>query len=358
MTPILATAFAAGLVATVNPCGFAMLPAYLGYLLGERGSVGGSRVVKVGVAVALGFVSVFLVAGVIITAGIRAVVGFIPWLAALVGAGLIVVGLGQLFGRRLLPGVYGPSKARKSSTIPGMFAFGASYGVASLSCTLPIFLSLVAGSVAGAGFAQGVATFAAYGMGLAVAVMMLTVAIATGRDRLIARVRPLARHLDVISGGFLLAAGAFIIWYWATVLSSGAAALAESSLVLVAEQVASDLTRVIAGNPLLVAAIGLIVVIGGLGLLTRRGDREDGPADMADDKATTDLLLPVLLAMSVVLASCTPGGSIAEETQMGAADATPTDLVGLTDVETVEELAVDFNDDAGSARLILLLSPT
>ncbi len=30
----IALAFAAGLVATVNPCGFAMLPAYLAYFMG------------------------------------------------------------------------------------------------------------------------------------------------------------------------------------------------------------------------------------------------------------------------------------------------------------------------------------
>ena len=30
----LALAFTAGMIATVNPCGFAMLPAYLGYFLG------------------------------------------------------------------------------------------------------------------------------------------------------------------------------------------------------------------------------------------------------------------------------------------------------------------------------------
>jgi len=39
----LAFAFGAGMVATVNPCGFAMLPAYLSFFLGiedERASVG------------------------------------------------------------------------------------------------------------------------------------------------------------------------------------------------------------------------------------------------------------------------------------------------------------------------------
>ena len=32
----LATSFTAGLVAAVNPCGFAMLPAYLSFFLGQE----------------------------------------------------------------------------------------------------------------------------------------------------------------------------------------------------------------------------------------------------------------------------------------------------------------------------------
>lgn len=87
MTAVLATAFAAGLVATVNPCGLAMLPAYLGYLLGKQRTAGPEQVIKVGAAVSAGFVSVFLVAGLIVTAGVRTVVGIIPWLAATTGIG-------------------------------------------------------------------------------------------------------------------------------------------------------------------------------------------------------------------------------------------------------------------------------
>ena len=44
----LALAFSAGMVATVNPCGFALLPAYLSYFLGLEDasqSHGRSRVV-------------------------------------------------------------------------------------------------------------------------------------------------------------------------------------------------------------------------------------------------------------------------------------------------------------------------
>ncbi len=68
----LALAFIAGTVATVNPCGFALLPAYLSYFLGlgddRRGSGESAnpvlRALAVSAAVTLGFVVVFGVMGV------------------------------------------------------------------------------------------------------------------------------------------------------------------------------------------------------------------------------------------------------------------------------------------------------
>lgn len=54
----------------------------------------------------------------------------------------------------------------------------------------------------------------------------------------------------------------------------------------------------------------------------------------------------LLVALLVAVAGCTTG-----------VDAPPTELPGLTDIETVEELAASYNHDVGSPRLILLLSP-
>jgi cytochrome c-type biogenesis protein len=86
----LAFAFTAGMVATVNPCGFAMLPAYLSYFIGledggedARGSV--ARALVVGVAVSAGFLAVFGVAGLLITAGIRSFIDYLPWVAIVIG---------------------------------------------------------------------------------------------------------------------------------------------------------------------------------------------------------------------------------------------------------------------------------
>ena len=72
MGAALALAFGAGMVATVNPCGFAMLPAYLSYFMGIQ-EEGRSRAavlrsaLMVGGVVSLGFLVVFGIAGVIIS---------------------------------------------------------------------------------------------------------------------------------------------------------------------------------------------------------------------------------------------------------------------------------------------------
>ena len=70
-------AFGVGVVAAVNPCGFAMLPAYLSLYLGAREEDFGksssmSRLLRsllVGATVSSGFVVLFGLAGLIISAG-------------------------------------------------------------------------------------------------------------------------------------------------------------------------------------------------------------------------------------------------------------------------------------------------
>ena len=90
----LALAFGAGLVATVNPCGFAMLPAYLSYFigLGDEGEQARSatlrRALLIGTTMASAFLVVFGITGILITAGFRAVIDWIPWIALLIGVAM------------------------------------------------------------------------------------------------------------------------------------------------------------------------------------------------------------------------------------------------------------------------------
>lgn len=145
-------AFAAGMAASVNPCGFAMLPVYLGLYLGsnQEGEDQAnptrrlSRALLVGAVVTAGFVVLFGIAGVIISAVTRSIVDIIPWLGLTIGALLTVAGAWMIGDGKLYSGFAGRAASRVGDpsevSVRGYFLFGLSYGIASLSCTLPILI--------------------------------------------------------------------------------------------------------------------------------------------------------------------------------------------------------------------------
>jgi cytochrome c-type biogenesis protein len=247
MAGLLTVAFAAGMVSTVNPCGFAMLPAYLGFFLGD-GAARSRGPWRVALVVSAGFLAVFAATGFLFAMGLRALVGIIPWLALAVGIVLALVGFAQVHGRRLVPYLSGPGRYRREDSMRGMFLFGVSYAVASLSCTLPIFLSLVGGAVAARSATEALLTFVSYAVGMAIVVTGITVLVAGGRSALIGRIRMLGRRLDVVSGAVMALAGLFIVWYWATVLGSGSEVLGSNPMVRWVDRVSARTTGLIADN--------------------------------------------------------------------------------------------------------------
>jgi cytochrome c-type biogenesis protein len=282
MTGLIAAAFAAGVVATVNPCGFAMMPAYLGFILDDRGSSRRSAL-TVGIAVSVGFVAIFMFSGVLIASGLRAIVNWIPWMALLVGVGLIVAGVATLRGKHLFTRLPGVKRTTRNRSLKGLVGFGASFGIASLSCTLPIFLSIVAGSVATASLMESVLIFTAYGLGMSLVVIVLTLVVAAGRDRLVAKIRPLSARLNTISGWVMTLAGLFVVWYWITVLAGGASDLGSNPLVRIVEELTADVANVVAARPIMVG-VGALV----LGLAVWfAGRRMRHPEDEMTDESTT-----------------------------------------------------------------------
>ena len=105
----LGIAFAAGMVATVNPCGFPMLPTYLLMYLGsgDDNRIGGSigkrlwNALIVGTVVSSGFTVLFGLAGLIIGAGVYILVDAMPWIGLAVGTLLTLVGSWLLVGGKL-----------------------------------------------------------------------------------------------------------------------------------------------------------------------------------------------------------------------------------------------------------------
>jgi cytochrome c biogenesis protein CcdA len=227
-------AFGAGMIAAVNPCGFAMLPAYLSLYLGaEEGDFGKRsaparllRALLVGAVVSSGFVLLFAAAGLAISLGGNALLAAMPALGIVIGGVLILIGLWMLAGRTLYTGVFErlASRVGDPGTVStrGFFLFGLAYGAASLSCTLPVFLAVIGSSLAAGGVLAGAGQFLSFGLGMAAVLMVLTLALAFFKQGLLKWLRAAVPYVRLASAVLLVLAGAYIIYYW---LSSGGGAI-------------------------------------------------------------------------------------------------------------------------------------
>ncbi len=214
----LALAFATGMLTTVNPCGFAMLPAYVSYFLGVdardpdvRASV--SRSLGVGLAVSAGFLLVFSLLGVAIYHLSASVYEWSAWAAVGTGSLLVVLGLAMLRGFE--PTIALPKLDRGGRTKGGrsMFVYGISYAVASISCSLPLFTAAVAGTFRRENLASSLAVFVAYSLGMTLVLLTLTVSLGMARQGMVRRIRQVLPYVNRVSGLLLVVAGAYVAHY-------------------------------------------------------------------------------------------------------------------------------------------------
>ncbi len=216
-------AFAAGMVATVNPCGFMLLPAYLSYQLGLKEDDDHARSptarltdgLAMGGVATLGFMLLFGVVGGLLAVAGQWVLRVFPHAAVLVGVTLAGLGFWLLVGERDLAFL-----VRDRFTLqpePGMrnvFLFGIVYAIGSLSCTLPIFLAVVGSSLAGGGLLGAFAPFLSYGLGMGLVLMAVTIASAFLRRALIQRLKSVMPWVHSASAMFLVGAGIYLVYYW------------------------------------------------------------------------------------------------------------------------------------------------
>ena len=223
-------AFAAGVAAAFNPCGFAMLPAYMGLYLGaDDGQTGRGhalrqlpRALLVGGTVTVGVAVLFAVFGAAIGLGARSLVaGVLPWLGLTIGVILMFVGVWVLSGGKLYSGLAQRAAAQigdpGQTNIKGYFLFGLSYGTASLSCTLPIFLSVVGTSFAAASIATSFTQFILYALGMGLVIIALTVGMALFKGAMVRGLRRAMPYVQPVGTWLMILAGTYIVFYWLSI---------------------------------------------------------------------------------------------------------------------------------------------
>jgi len=221
MNSAIAYAFGVGMVATFNPCGFAMLPAYLSYFLGlentrgidDRADATVLRALAVGASMTAGFVVVFGVLGLVLDPILSSVIDKLPWLTIVLGVVLVVLGIRLLMGREITLRLPKVSRGPEGRELGSVFIFGISYALVSLSCTLSLFIAAISTVIDQQNFLVGMGAFVAYALGMGLVLIILTLAIALARQGIIGKMRGVLPHINRISGVLLVLAGLYVTYY-------------------------------------------------------------------------------------------------------------------------------------------------
>jgi len=269
LAALVSLALTQGVVAAFNPCGFAMLPAYLSYFLGlgeDDGESTASNVIRglvVGLTLTAGFVLFFGVIGLLTSTVLEAgtIEQYIPYATLTFGVLMIPLGIAMLRGYEPKLNIPRLQKGGKTKDLPSIFMFGVSYAVVSLSCTAPLFFGTVIGSFTREGLLDGTMVFIAYALGMGLVIMVLTLAMSMARNEVATFFRKALPYVNKVSGVFLMIAGVFLIFYgwWEVQITRGI--LETNILVDESNKLGSTITNWVATTGGVRVAIVIVLIL-------------------------------------------------------------------------------------------------
>jgi len=223
-------AFVAGLIASLNPCGFIMLPAYIGIYITDKNSNKNQRkfhqvqtIFSVSIAMGLGFLFVFGTIGIIISLGrdiISEFINLFHWLGFILGFILIFTGLYVSSGRKVYfqkpQSISSKIQIKSHSGLSNYFLFGISYALVSISCTMPIFLALIGSSIARDGLVHGLYQFLIYSAGMTTMIIIITIIVSIFKSTVLEKLKNTSKYIDIVSSYILILVGGYLIFYWMT----------------------------------------------------------------------------------------------------------------------------------------------
>lgn len=214
---LIGLAFAAGMVAAFNPCGFAMLPAYLTLVVNRDGSGQLGALGRAGIAtavMALGFLTVFGLFGLLTVSVASTVQRYLPYVTVIVGVLLVALGIWLLTGRDIQ--IWSMGKGARwapTARLWSMFGYGIGYAIASLSCTIGPFLAVTGSSLRTGSTLGQIGVYVAYVAGFTLVVGVLAVAVAVASSATVERMRRVLPYVNRAGGAILVAVGLYVAYY-------------------------------------------------------------------------------------------------------------------------------------------------
>lgn len=211
-------ALAAGLVAALNPCGFAFLPGYLGLVIAgdhqdTSRALAVARALMATVAMSAGFLTVFGVFGLVVSPLIASAQKYLPFATVVIGVLLVAMGGWLLAGKDISFLLPKPTRGIPTRSLGSMYGYGVAYAIASLSCTVAPFLALVGTTFRRGSALTGVLAFGAYAGGMAITVGVAAVAVAIAGSSAGGVARRTLPYAGRIAGVMVGLTGLYVTYY-------------------------------------------------------------------------------------------------------------------------------------------------
>lgn len=226
---LLALALVGGAASFFSPCSLAITPSFLIYFIESGPGVNGDsaanrrRFLSGSAVVALGIIAFYALAGALVSWIGAIAYNLLVYLIPLVGVAFLGLGILILLGRGHALGWLGrfnPVQPYYDQVLehpapkngPALFGFGAAYGAASHTCTLPIFLGIVLIPLAAGDYGLAAVAVALYGAAIAALLILMAY---LGQGVLLAVRRAAGRYLQYATGGLFIFTAVYLFHYFA-----------------------------------------------------------------------------------------------------------------------------------------------
>jgi cytochrome c-type biogenesis protein len=125
---------------------------------------------------------------------------------------LTIAGIATVAGWKPALAIRSPNLTGGGNGPAAMAGYGATYAIASLSCTIGPFLA-VTGAALSQSTIEGLATYIAYALGMGIIILAISVASALAHNTVANHMRRLSRVASRLGGVLMILAGGYAIWY-------------------------------------------------------------------------------------------------------------------------------------------------
>ncbi|MDZ7659022.1 cytochrome c biogenesis CcdA family protein [Fodinibius sp.] len=215
--------FVQGVLAFLAPCAVALLPGYIVAFISRDSQQNPStakqlyRGLKLAMLSILGILAVYAVAGILIIVAAQVLKDYMMWITIGMGVVLIIMGIAMVWGMDISFSINMNNPTHKTEAVEA-FVFGIAYAIGALGCLFPLFLIVATQAMTASSAWLGASYIGAYFVGIS-GMMIAAILLSTfAKNWLMKYLRKILPHMERITGGLLILAGAYVIYYQSALL--------------------------------------------------------------------------------------------------------------------------------------------